>query len=43
MLLHDWVYPPELLPALAQLSPDVAARVKDLTERLARGHSDHAG
>lgn len=43
MLLHYWVYPPELLAALAELSPDVAARVKDLTGRLARGHSDRAG
>ena len=43
MLLHYWVYPPELLPALAGLSPDVASRVKDLTERLARDHPDHAG
>jgi hypothetical protein len=38
MFLHYWVYPPELLPALAGLSPDVPARVKDLTERLARDH-----
>ena len=42
MLLFGWVYPDELLPALAKLSPDVAARVDRLRRALARDHSDHA-
>ena len=42
MLLYGWVYPEELLPALAKLSPDVAARVDRLRRALARDHSDHA-
>jgi len=42
MLLYGWVYPDELLPALAKLSPAVAARVDRLCRALDRDHSDHA-
>lgn len=41
MLLYGWVYPDELLPALAKLSPDAAARVDRLRRALARDQSDH--
>ena len=33
--LYGWVYPPELLPALAALGPDVEERVAKLREFLA--------
>jgi hypothetical protein len=33
--LLGWVYPLQLLPALAELSPDVAQRVDELRARLA--------
>lgn len=33
--LNGWVYPLQLLPALAELSPDVARRVEELRARLA--------
>ena len=34
--LHGWVYPEELLPALAELSADAAARVERVRRLLAR-------
>ena len=34
--LHGWVYPAELLPALAELSVDAAARVESVRRLLAR-------
>lgn len=37
--LHGWVYPDELLPALARLSPDVANRVSSLRRYLDAGIS----
>ena len=36
IVMHSWVYPSELLPALAALSPDAAARVEQLTRRIGR-------
>ena len=41
-LLHGWVYPDELLPALATLSPGAAARIDQLRRALASNHSDRA-
>ena len=35
LLEHGWVYPEQLLPALAALSPAVASRVEELRLRLA--------
>ena len=42
MLLYGWAYSNELLPALANLSADTAARVERLRRALARDFSDHA-
>jgi hypothetical protein len=36
--LYGWVYPDELLPALARLSPDLKARVDSLQRFLRREH-----
>jgi hypothetical protein len=39
LVQNPWVYSPELLPALAALSPEVAARVEQLNQQTARGAS----
>lgn len=47
LLLHGWVYPAQLLPALTTLSPDVARSADELRVRLAtrveHGPGDRAG
>ena len=40
--LYGWVYPTELLPALAALTPDAATRVAQLRRTLASDHRDGA-
>jgi hypothetical protein len=40
--LYGWVYPDELLPTLASLSPDLARRVSSLRKRSSNNHDDPA-
>jgi hypothetical protein len=40
--LHGWVYPEELLPSLAGLSPELSVRVARLCEYLGIDHRDPA-
>ena len=42
MLLYGWVYPDELLPALAELSPELRERVRALRRRLERDDREAA-
>jgi hypothetical protein len=39
IVMHSWVYPSELLPALAALSLDATARAEQLTQRIGRALS----
>ena len=41
--LYGWVYPEELLPALARLSPDTATRVEALRRTLGGADRDPTG
>jgi hypothetical protein len=40
--LYGWVYPDELLPALAGLSPELARRVASLRSYMSGDHHDRA-